>query len=64
MFYDTDTLHRIDPEAVKKEMPGHRGRHCAGFVFDGESNVLRSPVDDHTKVFFQPIMAGHNDQCA
>src|SRR3569832_1473176 len=33
---DADTLHRIDPEAVKKEVT------AAGFVLDAESDVLRN----------------------
>lgn len=33
----TKTLHRIDPAAVKTEVT------AAGFVFDGESDVLRNP---------------------
>jgi predicted methyltransferase len=39
---DTDTLHRIDPEQVKKEVT------AAGFEFVGESKVLRSKDDPHT----------------
>jgi predicted methyltransferase len=39
---DTDTLHRIDPEQVKKEVI------AAGFVFVGENKVLRSKDDPHT----------------
>lgn len=40
---DTDTLHRIDPEAVKAEVAK------AGFVFDGEDKSLRNAADDHTR---------------
>jgi predicted methyltransferase len=39
---DTDTLHRIDPDQVKKEVI------AAGFEFVGESKVLRSKDDPHT----------------
>jgi predicted methyltransferase len=39
---DTRTLHRIDPEVVKKEAMD------AGFVFVGESDVLKNPDDPHT----------------
>jgi len=39
---DTDTLHRIDPEQVKKEVI------AAGFEYIGESKVLRSNDDPHT----------------
>ena len=52
----TDTTHRIDPEAVKKEV------ESAGFVFDGESDVLKNPADTHTLVSYKAPMAGHNDQ--
>lgn len=38
----TRTLHRIDPEAVKAEITQ------AGFVFDGESDVLNVAGDDLT----------------
>jgi predicted methyltransferase len=53
---DTDTLHRIDPAIVKKQVT------AAGFVFEGESNVLRSPADDHKKVVFDKAIRGHTDQ--
>ncbi len=55
-FADTDTTHRVDPEAVKKEVM------AAGFLFDGMSDALKNPADDHTKVSYEPPMAGHNDQ--
>lgn len=53
---DTDTLHRIDPAIVKKELAE------AGFEFVGESDVLRNPADDHTKKVFDPSIRGHTDQ--
>jgi len=53
---DTDTLHRIDPAIVKKQVT------AAGFVFVGESNVLRNPADDHKKVVFDKAIRGHTDQ--
>jgi len=53
---DTDTLHRIDPAIVKKQVT------AAGFVFEGESNVLRNPADDHKKVVFDKAIRGHTDQ--
>ena len=55
-FADTDTTHRVDPEAVKKEV------ESAGFVFDGASDVLKNPQDTHTLVSYTPPMTGHNDQ--
>lgn len=53
---DTDTLHRIDPAIVKKQAI------AAGFVFDGESTVLRNPADDHKLVVFNKAIRGHTDQ--
>ena len=46
-----DTLHRIDPALARKEL------EAAGFVFDGESDTLRNPADDHTKVVFDPSIS-------
>jgi len=53
---DTDTLHRIDPAVVKKEVT------AAGFKFAGESKVLRNPADDHTKPVFDKSIRGKTDQ--
>jgi len=53
---DTDTLHRIDPAIVKQQV------EAAGFVFDGESNALRNPADDHTLKVFDKAIRGHTDQ--
>jgi len=55
---DTDTLHRIDPALVKQQV------EAAGFEFVGESDVLRSKDDDHTKKVFDPSVRGHTDQFA
>jgi len=55
-FSDTNTLHRIDPAAAKKEIMS------AGFEFVGESNVLRNPNDPHTSLVFDPAIRGHTDQ--
>lgn len=53
---DTNTLHRIDPAVVKKEV------EAAGFVFDGESEALRNPADPHTVPVFDKSIRGHTDQ--
>ena len=53
---DTDTLHRIDPEIVKKQVT------AAGFVFDGESKLLANVGDDHSKPVFDPSIRRHTDQ--
>ncbi|HEY2395637.1 MAG TPA: methyltransferase [Rudaea sp.] len=53
---DTDTLHRIDPEVVKKEMT------AAGFVFDGSSDALHNAADPLTAKVFDPSIRGQTDQ--
>jgi predicted methyltransferase len=53
---DTNTLHRIDAAAVKKDMA------AAGFQFVGESNVLRNPADARDKLVFDPAIRGKTDQ--
>jgi predicted methyltransferase len=50
------TLHRIDPGYVKDEL------EAAGFVFDGDSDVLRNPDDDHSKNVFDPDIRGKTDR--
>ncbi|HEX5458771.1 MAG TPA: hypothetical protein VFX20_02280 [Steroidobacteraceae bacterium] len=55
-FSDTSTLHRIDPEAAKKEIMS------AGFEFVGESDVLHNASDPHTNKVFDPSIRGHTDQ--
>jgi predicted methyltransferase len=52
----TNTLHRIDPAVVKTEV------EAAGFKFDGETDVLSNPADDHTKKVFDPAIRGKTDQ--
>ena len=52
----TSTLHRIDPEIVKREVLK------AGFVLVGESNLLRRPEDPHTAKVFDPAIRGRTDQ--
>jgi predicted methyltransferase len=53
---DTATLHRIDPETVKKEVLG------AGFVFVGSSDLLRRPGDNRAAKVFDPAVRGNTDQ--
>jgi predicted methyltransferase len=53
---DTDTLHRIDPAIVKKQVT------AAGFVFEGSSPLLRNPADPHTVLVFDKSIRGHTDQ--
>jgi predicted methyltransferase len=35
---------------------------AAGFVMDGESQVLKNPKDDHTLKIFDPAIRGEADQ--
>ncbi len=51
-----ETLHRIDPAIVKAEV------EAAGFVFDGESDALANPADDHTLNVFDEKIRGQTDQ--
>ena len=46
-FSVTETLHRSEADAVKKEVLE------AGFVLDGESSALANPADDRTEPVFQ-----------
>lgn len=51
---DTGTLHRIDPELVKKEAI------AAGFTLDAGSSVLANPEDPHTEAVFK--LDGRSDK--
>lgn len=51
-----DELHRIDPEIVKREVV------AAGFIFEGESRVLRDSADKRTINVFDPAIRGKTDQ--
>jgi predicted methyltransferase len=50
------TLHRIDPEVVKRDFA------AAGFVFEAESDVLRNPIDDFGRNVFDPAVRGKTDR--
>jgi predicted methyltransferase len=52
----TDTLHRIEPAVVRREV------EAAGFRFVGESKVLANPADPHTSGPFDPSIQGRTDQ--
>lgn len=51
-----DKLHRIDPAVIRADF------ERAGFVFEGESNLLRNPADDHSKLVFDPSVRGKTDR--
>ena len=53
---DTETLHRIDPEAIRAEVT------AAGFVFEGQSDVLRNAEDSHALHVFDPAIRHRTDQ--
>jgi len=53
---DTESLHRIDPDVVKKEMT------AAGFAFDGSSDALHNAADPLTAKVFDPSIRGQTDQ--
>lgn len=53
---DTDTTHRIDAATVKAEIT------AAGFIFEGESAILRNPADPRTALVFDKSIRGHTDQ--
>lgn len=53
---DTESLHRIDAALVRREV------EAAGFVFEGESRVLRNPADPLTANVFNPSIRGGTDQ--
>jgi predicted methyltransferase len=53
---DTETRHRIDPAQIRREV------ESAGFVFVGESPILRNPADDHQLRVFDPQVRGRTDQ--
>jgi predicted methyltransferase len=53
---DTKTLHRIDSDAVKKEILD------AGFEFVGASAVLANAADPRTVKVFDPSVRGKTDQ--
>jgi predicted methyltransferase len=52
----TDTLHRIEPSTVRREV------EAAGFKFEAESTVLANPADPHTATVFDKSIRGHTDQ--
>ncbi len=51
-----DKLHRIDPATVKVDFVR------AGFVLEAESDLLRNPADDKSKLVFDPAVRGKTDR--
>ena len=53
---DSNSLHRIDIETVKKEVL------AAGFVLESQSDILRNPADPRTASVFDASIRGQTDQ--
>jgi predicted methyltransferase len=51
-----EKFHRIDPATVRSDF------ERAGFVLDGQSDLLRNPADDHSKGVFDPAIRGKTDR--
>ena len=51
-----EKLHRIDPAAVRADF------QRAGFVLEGESQLLRNPADDRTSNVFDDKIRGKTDR--
>jgi len=51
-----EKLHRIDPAVVKADFLR------AGFVLEGESDLLKNPADDHTTNVFDEKIRGKTDR--
>lgn len=53
---EVEATHRIDPAVIRADF------ERAGFVFDGESNLLRNPQDDRSVNVFEPSIRGRTDR--
>ena len=51
-----EKLHRIDPATVRADF------ERAGFVLDGQSDILRNPADDHNVNVFDAAIRGKTDR--
>ena len=51
-----EKMHRIDPATVRADF------EKAGFVLDGESQLLRNPADDHSLGVFDAAIKGKTDR--
>jgi len=55
-FESVMAVHRIDPAVVRRDFA------TAGFVLDGESDVLRTPTDDYSLSVFDDAVVGRTDR--
>ena len=53
---EVEATHRILPETIRADF------ERAGFVFDGESDLLRNPQDDRSVNVFEPSIRGRTDR--
>ncbi len=53
---EVEATHRIDPAVVRADF------ERAGFVFDGESDMLRNMEDDRSVNVFEPSIRGRTDR--
>jgi predicted methyltransferase len=53
---DTETLHRIDPTELRREI------EAAGFAYEASSDALANAGDDHRRRVFDPAIRGRTDQ--
>jgi predicted methyltransferase len=55
---EVEATHRILPETIRADF------ERAGFVFDGETDILRNPQDDRSVNVFTPSIRGRTDRVA
>jgi predicted methyltransferase len=55
---DVQSLHRIDPALVRKEV------EAAGFKLDATTSILKNPEDAHAVSVFDPAIKGETDRFA
>lgn len=55
---EVEATHRILPETIRADF------ERAGFVFDGETDILRNPQDDRSVNVFNPSIRGRTDRVA
>ena len=53
---EVEATHRIDPSVIRADF------ERAGFVFDGESDLLRNPQDNRSVNVFDPSIRGRTDR--
>ncbi|MDQ4088598.1 MAG: methyltransferase domain-containing protein, partial [Pseudomonadota bacterium] len=53
---EVEATHRIDPAVIRADF------ERAGFVFDGETDLLRNPQDDRSVNVFEPSIRGRTDR--